>query len=72
MAHNLLIKVESVLVDPCSLALSLAVFCSIQEVRAHLDPPVLIVREFFEILRQYDYRRAGNFAQIRSLSQTFN
>jgi hypothetical protein len=27
-----------------------------------LDSPVVIVREFFEIHRQCDYRRAGNFA----------
>jgi hypothetical protein len=67
LAHNLLRKSESVLVDPCGLALSLAVLLSIQEIPADLDSPVVIVREFFEIHRQCDYRRAGNFTQIRSL-----
>jgi hypothetical protein len=55
------------LVDPRGLALSLAVLLPIQEIPADLDPPVLIVREFFEIYRQCDYRRAGNSVQIRSL-----
>jgi hypothetical protein len=31
----------------------------------------LIVREFIKIHRQCDYRRAGNFAQIRSLFSDF-
>jgi hypothetical protein len=47
------------------------VLLSIQEIPAGLDPPVLTVREFFEIHRQCDYRRAGNFAQIRSLFSDF-
>jgi hypothetical protein len=71
MAHNLLRKSESVLVDPCGLALSLAVLLSIQEIPAGFDSPVLIVREFLEIYRQCDYGRAGNFAQIRSLFSDF-